>query len=370
MLQDASYQRAVAHARRAEKAGDLAAAARALEPVVERDPRDAGIALELAWIDFRLARYAEAEAPYRLALQRGANTADAHAGLGWTLLRQNRCTEAAESFRVALSLHPSHETARDGMETCARRTAGTMSAWLMGNGYLFPNHPWKARAWGIAPGLSLVPADRFHFAAAYRYVRLRAQAEFPLDPFTQHEAYANIGYAEGAFGAEIHGAMIFGDTGPAGTSPHVGVVGRWSPKGDVILDFTASFYADVTVLRAAPSWRIPVGESFHIVPGVALQHFADEFALSGMATVTFDRPAVGAWAGGKYGKEYRPAYLSSFVIYDVAERNFWGLWAGGRVRLADHLAASISYSFDRMKDAITGELSGIHFVSTGPVVTF
>jgi hypothetical protein len=216
----------------------------------------------------------------------------------------------------------------------------------------------------------LVPADRFHFAAAYRYVRLRAQAEFPLDPFTQHEAYANIGYAEGAFGAEIHGAMIFGDTGPAGTSPHVGVVGRWSPKGDVILDFTASFYADVTVLRAAPSWRIPVGESFHIVPGVALQHFADEFALSGMATVTFDRPAVGAWAGGKYGKEYRPAYLSSFVIYDVAERNFWGLWAGGRVRLADHLAASISYSFDRMKDAITGELSGIHFVSTGPVVTF
>jgi hypothetical protein len=101
-----------------------------------------------------------------------------------------------------------------------------------------------------------------------------------------------------------------------------------------------------------------------------MQMFRDESTYTAMMTLMFDLPPVSAWLGGKLGDEYRPVYLTSFVVYDIAERIPWGLWAGIRVHVSSHLDASAVYSFDRMNDPVTSAKSSMHYLSLGPVINF
>ncbi len=76
---------------------------------------DNAIALgRLAWAQYNLGRYAEAEAAYALALADFPSDVDLRAGLGWCLLRQGRLDDAERAFEAVLVVAPQHAGALEG----------------------------------------------------------------------------------------------------------------------------------------------------------------------------------------------------------------------------------------------------------------
>ena len=69
----------------------------------------------LAWIQYNLGRFAEAERTYRDVLTRYPSDLEMQAGLGWALLKQGRKTEAANLFQAILALSPEYATAKTGL---------------------------------------------------------------------------------------------------------------------------------------------------------------------------------------------------------------------------------------------------------------
>ncbi len=71
----------------------------------------------------RMGRLDDAEAAYRLALQRGADTVELHNNLGNLLLATDRADEATAHFERALQLQPENATALENLER-ARAASG------------------------------------------------------------------------------------------------------------------------------------------------------------------------------------------------------------------------------------------------------
>lgn len=65
---------------------------------------------------YELGRWEEAEASFRLALQRNPKLVEARTGLGLSLAQRNDYQGAAKSFREALALDPTHQVAREKLE--------------------------------------------------------------------------------------------------------------------------------------------------------------------------------------------------------------------------------------------------------------
>jgi opacity protein-like surface antigen len=149
----------------------------------------------------------------------------------------------------------------------------------------------------------------------------------------------------------------------------VGISGRWSPFGDLELRATASFYDDLKVLRAEPSWRIPIALGLSIRPGVAVEDAAGVVLATGLATLSFDHRRFGLWVGGKYGDEVRPVLFAVPVVVDVVERIPYGAWAGVRVNASDDVRIHLSYAMDRLKQT-DGTQTSAHTLSLGAAVSF
>ncbi|MSQ02790.1 MAG: tetratricopeptide repeat protein [Myxococcales bacterium] len=65
---------------------------------------------------YELGRWREAEASFRLALERNPKLVEAQTGLGLCLAQRNDYQGAASSFREALALDPNHQVAREKLE--------------------------------------------------------------------------------------------------------------------------------------------------------------------------------------------------------------------------------------------------------------
>jgi Flp pilus assembly protein TadD len=96
------------------KQGMAAQATVALEKAKKREPRKASIREALGIAYFRMRRYAEAEAEFRVMLELSPADDYAHYALGRCLEKRGRDAEANGHYKLARSLRPSsrHYAAR------------------------------------------------------------------------------------------------------------------------------------------------------------------------------------------------------------------------------------------------------------------
>ncbi|GAA1811604.1 hypothetical protein GCM10009682_36240 [Luedemannella flava] len=95
--------------RRAElflEAGDPVEAARILRPLIEAEPNNAAVRLQLALAYFASAQLARAEVELRALVERDPTDHYAHHVLGRTLERLNRHAEALPHLRLASAMSP------------------------------------------------------------------------------------------------------------------------------------------------------------------------------------------------------------------------------------------------------------------------
>jgi hypothetical protein len=366
------YDVALARAREASARGDWSGAARAIAVVVDAYPQDYAIAVALGDAQIGGARFADAERSYRLALHRAPDARDARLGLAWSLLGTGDCGAAEDTLGVWGDAPPAADRAEKAIAACNAKPPGPWTIAASWNEYLFPDHPYKASGTGFIAEASRNIDDRFRVDGAYRFVRFATTTSPYVTPFSQNEGYLRAGYDTANVGLLAEGAIIADGSGLYGTTPHVGASARWSRFGDALLQGAASFYKDLTALRLAARWRVPLAGPLSVIPGAAAQLVAGQAFADASLTLAAEWPVLSLWLGGKYGDEVRPAYLDSHVVYDIPERVAWGAWAGARVRVTRGLALQASYSLDRLRrtDKVLPQESDLHALAVGPVVTF
>lgn len=361
------YDDAMARSVELEQRGDAISAARELEAVAAEYPQDYAIALRIGWLRFNAGHYDAARRAYAAALALSPSSADARAGLAWSLARLGRCPEAAWQFRLVLSAQPDHAPARDGLTYCTPKPAP--SEWHVTpavslTAHVYPDHTIKSYAGGVTGSLDVLHRSGWVVGATYRYTHFWTRDETIVPSFGQHEIYARTGYEGSFFGLSLQYALAVDGSGYTGTSHHAGASLRFSPFGDIMLAGSASIYEDMNVFRLEPSWRIPIAGGFSIKPAGAIQRTATETLGTAMLTLSLDRAWGGLYAGGKYGEEVRPAYLGLSVVANTPDRIQWGLWAGGSVNVGAGVRINMAYSMDRLEQS-TGDTSNAHFITLG-----
>lgn len=357
------YDDAMTRARAAERRGDPSAAARILEPVARAYTQDYEVALALAWARFQAGEYDASERAYRLAVTRAPSSDVAHLGLAWAIARQGRCDDAKRE----LGAYAADPRAHDVVDACARPTTFTLSA--AASELFFPSHPYKTSATAVI-GQASVDVRGWTVGGAYRAMRVQTSSP-TLAAFDQNEGYAHAGYWNKRVGLLVRGAIVRDGSGYAGTSKHAGLSGHVALLGDVLLDATLSVYDDRTIGRVAATWVVPIAGPLRLAPGVAAQRTSTSTLGNASLALFLDWSPLALWAGAKYGEEERPAYLSSLVVYDVAERIAYGAWAGAAFRVGG-VTLKATYAFDQLRrtDALSPHESAAHAFTVGPAFTF
>jgi hypothetical protein len=258
----------------------------------------------------------------------------ARLGLSWSLVRQQRCDEARQ---VLASVDTTDDTAPllAAITECEQATRVHGSVWAALGGALYSDHPWKSRSADLSLGAALTLPARWSAGATYRGLRLQA-SDARVANIDQHEGYLQAGYAGAMFGLSLHGAVLFAGYSTLGRSEHIGVAGRWTSHGDALLELTASIYPDLLVTRAAAAWVVRLGR-YRLIPGLSVEHFARETLLSGSFNASVDVLLFSVSVGGKYGPEYRAAYLSRSAVLNSEDRSEWGAWLSVRAGVSAHL---------------------------------
>jgi hypothetical protein len=364
-----AYGDAFARAAAFEQQGNLDEAARVLELVVPLYPQDIALLLQIAWIHRRAGRPLEAERFYRAALARSPGAVDARLGLSLVLEATARCDEARPILEGLQRELPDLALAEAALARCAPVPSSTITPEVALSGTLFPNHPYKSMAGGVAAGLLFAHRSGFFLDGMYRYTHFVPATGAMLSPWDQHEGYFSTGYSVPLGGIGFHYAAVYDGSGLFGLTHHAGISTRWSPFGDIEVRGSVSFYPDMLVLRVEPSWRIPIAGGLSIRPGAGLADAGGAFLPTAMGTLALDRSRFSLWAGGKYGDEVRPVYLQVPVVYDITERIPYGAWGGASVNVSDDVRIHVSYAMDRLQQPDgTGSFS--HTLSVGAAATF
>lgn len=366
-----AYAAAFARSAACEQQGDLDGAARALEPVLPLYPQDVALPLQIAWIHKRAGHLPEAERFYRLALARSPGGVDARLGLGLVLESTGRCDEARPILEGLARELPDLAPARDALARCTPVPVPsfTITPSVELSGTLYQDHPYKSLSGGVSAGLLFRHRSGFFLGGTYRYTHFAPASGATLSPWDQHEGYASMGYSVPLGGIGFHYAAIYDGSGVFGLTHHVGMTARWSPFGDIEVAGSASFYSDMLVFRAEPSWRIPIVGGLSIRGGAGLADAGGTFLPTAMGTLALDRSRFSLWAGGKYGDELRPVYFSVPVVYNIQERIPYGAWGGASVNVSDDVRIHMSYAMDRLKQP-DGTESTAHTLSLGAAATF
>jgi len=344
------YDAAVERSGALERDGRYAEGADLLARARADYPQDFTIALRLGWLSFLAGRHEEAERAYRDAVRlSGGQNADARSGLGWSLLRLGRKAEAARELRAALDLAPGDAIASDGLALATTPDPPDVELFpaFALIGHYYATHPYKSVAGTASAGASVLVGRHLLVGATYRgsLFAFDPSAELPrraTTTFAQHEGYFSAGWVAPRAGAVAQYGVVGDGSGFSGTSHHFGGSFRYSPWGDGVLGGSYSRYADMGVGRVELSWRLPLGEGFWLRPAGAAQLTIDGPLGTGYATVGYDGPRFGAWLGGKYGDEVRPAYLGVPFVLNIPERVAYGGWGGVRLSLGDQWVSTFS----------------------------
>jgi hypothetical protein len=285
------------------------------------------------------------------------------------LIQQDRCGEGVAVLRDVLAEEPD-DGANHGLLTCADQARVHGSIWATLGGALYQEHPWLDMAAAGFVGFNLRPTRTLAIGGAYRFSELSA-TDIRIPSFTQHEIYLEAGYAGKHLDILGQGALVWGGDAVVGGSRHVGISLRLKYLNkylsEVLVEANGSYYRDLWVISLAPSSTLTLGP-VSLTAGISYQQFAHETLLSASLTSALTVGPVSFWAGGKYGPEYRAAYLSQFAVFNAAERSNWAILAGARVRTAAQWAIFANYAFLRL-EAPDGLLSGVHNLSVGTAFT-
>lgn len=366
------YDEAFARASARERDGDLAGAAGELELLLALGlyPQDYDLPLRLGAIHLRRGHLADAERAYRLALSRSPDGIEAMAGLALTFSRTNRCDEASTLFARVQASAPEYAASLQAISGCVGTKALWVTPALSIDTLFYRGSSAKSAAVGGTVGLDLAHRTGFHGGGTYRYLEFLGTSTGPLATWAQHEGHFRTGYSVPRFGLGLRYAVVHDGSELMGTSHHGGVDVRYSPLGDLRLSASVSAYSDLTVLRAEPSWRIPVAWGLSLRPALGVQWARPTAYVSGSVTALFHHEPIDLWFGGKGGPERRPAYMMVNAIYNIREEVEFGIFAGGSVNGSAEFRIHARYSMDRLKSTTNDSTQDVHAVSMAISKTF
>lgn len=319
-----------------------------------------GPVLIKAWQAFAAGKYFLAEQLYRQAAALSEDSSDAELGLGWSLQRQERCTEARLHFqRVQRNEKWREQSVLQGLALCPAPRRLRLYPGLTQGVYGYSQHPHREFATATTARLGALVHERWLLGAAYRfsYFSTRDQGSAP---WLQHDVYLSAGYAARRLGLSLHYGVLHGALSTpvafagsaaadyADTSHHLGATARYSPFGDGLLNFALSMYPTDTVVRGELSWWLPIVAGLQVRPAAAMQWSGGTLRPSGALTLSYQHARFGLFLGGKYGAELRPAQLDHQVVYNGPERTPYGLWTGLSARPGAGFTLIASYAYDRL----------------------
>jgi len=341
-----------------ESAGKLDEAAEALETIAPQYPQDVELALRIAWLRFRATSYRKALRHYRDAQRLSPESVDAQLGIGWSLQRLGFCDDARPYFSALVAQNPNLGVAKDGLAACPVPPTLRLTTGALFTGMAYSSHYMRNAGVGVSPRLELAIHGNWLIGATYRY------SDFFLKPspllangtkawsstrFSQHEGYVHLGYSSSKLGILGRYAFLADSRGLTSASHHVGAGLRVSVLGDAQLQVATSIYSDMTIVRAAPSWRLPVGKGFSVLLGGVGQWASGSLLGNGLLELSFVRGRWNVYAGGSYGEQLRPAQLEIMVITNMSERIAASAWGGIAVRLPYDFGLLIDYRYDRLR---------------------
>ena len=367
---DSDYYEAFSVADSALQSGHCDEAAHSLEHALGKYPRDYGLTLQLAWVEFQCEHFERAEQLFREAAGISEGALEARLGVAWSLVGAQRCEQAVPLLQQLLAEDARLDAARSGMLRCETRDDVHGAVWASIGGSLYRNDPWKDVSGSAMLGLRLRVPQHLQLGAVYRFLALRA-----LDPrvagFVQHEIYAQAGYVDESIEALAHGALIWsGDV--VGGSRHAGASLRvrygGSVPGDVFVEASGSYYRDLWAFRLAPSWTLIAGP-WSLTLEAAAQRVAQLWLGAGSASVTLTSDKFIFSLGGKVGPEYRAAYLNQFAVFNAADRSLGSVSAGAQLRIDASWSLFVSYMWVRLRSG-DGLSSTLHNLSVGSALSF
>ena len=369
-LTEDTYASSMATSMQRERRGDLAGAARVLANIVDSFPQDLTLVLRLGYLANRLLKPELARSYYRQALELSPRSDDAHAGLGWSFALSGDCNRARKELAAVSTNAPARTDAKAAVAHCeAEAPSLTVSLGLTGQATTFANHPVRTWSAGVSARGDVWSSGGLTFGLGGRYVEHQARSGSTLGVWEQHEVYARAGYGTPRVGLTAHYGYLDDASGTQGASHHFGVVGRWSPAGDIYVQATVSSYRDMTIVRVAPSWKFVLGGGFYLTPGVSIQSTGSNVETAASLTAAYDSGRLSIYLGGKSGWETRPSYLAIQSIENLPETVAWSAWSGLRVRPSEHLLLHATYGVDELRNKL-GATSYAHTFSFGIGTTF
>jgi hypothetical protein len=261
---------------------------------------------------------------------------------------------------------PDEPGALHGIQTCAERARVHGSVWANLGGSLYQDHPWMHVSGTGLLGFSLQPVQSLSLGGAYRFVRLGTN-DARIAGFSQHEAYLQAGYSSVSLEVLAHAALIWGGAAIDAGSLHGGLSLRLRnmPEflDEVLNEAFVSRYQDLWVIKLSSAWRFLLG-AFSLTPGLAVEQLARQALVSSSLTAALALGPISLWINGKYGSEYRSAYLSQFAVFNGEDRSVWSAGAGIRVSADQHWSFFASYAVIRLRSA-DGLSSALHILSVG-----
>jgi tetratricopeptide (TPR) repeat protein len=363
---DVDYYQALAGAERAAAAGTPDSGLQLVEQALQTYPNDYALTAMRGYLLLQLGRYRDAEDSYRRALSVSQGAIPARSGLAWALQGQGDCEAAAPEFRAVLAASPQDADAQRGLALCERATALHGSGWLTAGVALFRADPWKHHFVDTSAGLTLLPGASFAVGAAYHYLNL-SPTDARVAQVKQHELYLQAGLANHELQLLAHGALVWSGDPQLDGSLHAGLSGRYyllpRPLKQASLELTASRYPDGWVGRAATSWLFGF-DVWNITGGVSLIRAQTQTLAAISLSLGIDIKALTVWIGGKYGQEYRAAYLSQFALLNSEDRSLWSFSGGTRFAMNEHWTLFGSYLYLRAQTP-DGLLAGMHLANLG-----
>ncbi len=385
-----SYNQTFAAAMELEKSANFSEALALLEPLAQTYPQDYSLHLQLGWLAYNAGDYALAQSFYKVAVKLSEGSPQSLMGQGLCHLKRHQRASAIRAFRAVVSQSPNNRDAQNALRAAAA-LRDYLFAPSVSLGYV--HYPQsligeKSFAASIGVGLNLKPSPKISFSADYRYAKFAFELDeqfvqsgsgrFQSDSGGSGRSYSYLGqsdlYLFAGYDADSYGARLhYGYSSSPGYTLEEAHVGGLTLRinhiglgGPVVVHSNYSVYADARILRVAPGWKIPLTSQISVDVGGAMQQSDDGQNYGNLKLgITGGGKSWDAWFGGKYGDEFRPAYLDYSAIYNMTELIRWGAWAGVAIAVGDESFIKVAAEWSHLLDAADGSESEMYFISVG-----
>ncbi|GEM_PF-1207848 len=349
LAQPLQYDQTMAQSRILEEQGEPAQAASLLENLLPDYPQDFLLRIRLAWLHFQAKSYPKAEEHYQEALALSPGNVDATLGLAWSRFYLGKRRDAQEGFALVLETVPDNPSARDGLaalEDVPRLTTGISATSLF-----YHDSPERKGALGAGLLANYLHPSKWSGALSYRFSHHEykgstgAPRGWGKRGFYQHEAMLNGGLERPAGNLLAHYGYVWNDSGALDRVHVAGISGKLISWGTTATEASLSSYEDQEVWRSRIAHSLPLGAGVSLTPGLAAQYGDDQFWYNAALAVAGHWQGLSLEGGFSYGEEYRPTYLDTSVVYNVAERMRWSAWGSIGVAFSRSLWLTALYEY-------------------------